>query len=631
MDQKMFQPLSCNDHLTSADVDCVPTSSNYAGTLSDLLAAADTAAGEQVVVPCGRCAVASTNDGSTLDLPAGLNVEGMLHFPPSANLTVVTPHVFVQGVLQMDPPDSALANAVRVRLVGTDDQYLVPHEENAMACDALTGCNVGKKVIAVAGGRLDIRGLEDGACPSWAKVRRVLPPDAEAVDANGCQLGHDLVVGGDGTFESAAVGTKPGGWFQHHGGGGFAVVRDAEDGNQHLQQLGRCCDFTGLGIDLDTACADPPSASNNDGRYRFSFRYRTHATRSGEEVYANHGPALQLWPFGYNVPGVCPPAIDGEWVTCVKDIDLPDFVASASSGATLVIAMHAHPSKNVDYDDVQFEALAQPYEIIVPDAKAAECWASRPNLNSEILVTNSKSSGGWQNQIVRTVQTAEPLVTIQSAEAATKLSFARTDSVQNPISMDDDPRMASEVAWLSRPLVFEAEGDGPADSTYDALHGGHLIILHTPNVAQHIEGVEIRNFGQQGILGRYPIHFHMSGSVAGSVVRKNVIRQSKQRCVVIHGSHDVLVEDNVSFDTYGHCYILEDGGEHDNTFRNNLGARTRNQGIGIGSTDHFASTIWITNPTNHFIDNVCAGSQHRGEFCGGSYVNQHEFFARASV
>eukprot|EP00957_Ditylum_brightwellii_P179535 13677025-Ditylum_brightwellii.AAC.1 len=104
--------------------------------------------------------------------------------------------------------------------------------------------------------------------------------------------------------------------------------------------------------------------------------------------------------------------------------------------------------------------------------------------------------------------------------------------------------MASEVAWLSRPIVFEAEGDGPSNTIKGALHGGHLIIYHTPNVAQRIEGVEIHNFGQQGELGRYPIHFHMSGNVAGSTVRKNVIRESNQRCVVIHGSHEVLVEDN---------------------------------------------------------------------------------------
>jgi len=316
---------------------------------------------------------------------------------------------------------------------------------------------------------------------------------------------------------------------------------------------------------------------------------------------------LQLWPSGYNVPGKCPPPIDGEWVTCDQIITLPEQITDAAS-ASMVISMSVHPSKSIDYDDVTFAAVPTSHEIVVTDPKAAECWGARPS--DEVLITNSKSSGGWSDQVVKTVR---------SVDATTgRISFAQTDGFggdddgASPTSLDDDLRTASEVAWLSRPIVFEADGDGPSDGTYDALHGGHLIVLHTPHVAQHLEGVEIRNFGQQGILGRYPVHFHMSGSVAGSVVRKNVVRESKQRCVVIHGSHDVLVEDNVSFDSYGHCYILEDGGEHDNTFRNNLGARTRGQGISIGSTDNEASTIWITNPNNHFIDNVCAGSQNTG-------------------
>ena len=100
-----------------------------------------------------------------------------------------------------------------------------------------------------------------------------------------------------------------------------------------------------------------------------------------------------------------------------------------------------------------------------------------------------------------------------------------------------------------------------------------------------------------------PIHFHMSGSVSGSVVRKNVVRESNQRCVVIHGSHDVLVENNVAYDTHGHCFILEDGGETNNTFKDNLGAKTHNQGLSIGSTDNKAATFWITHIKNHLY--VC--------------------------
>ena len=45
---------------------------------------------------------------------------------------------------------------------------------------------------------------------------------------------------------------------------------------------------------------------------------------------------------------------------------------------------------------------------------------------------------------------------------------------------------------------------------------------------------------------------------------KNVVWQSNQRCFVIHGTHNVTLSENVAYDTRGHCYMLEDGGEWDN-------------------------------------------------------------------
>ena len=599
LELESFNTLMCNSELS--DDDCDPASTRYSGTLSDLVDS--TPQGEQAVVPCGRCVVVDTADGSILNLPDGINVVGMLHFPSTANLTVVTTNIVVQGVLKMDPPSSALGNKVRIKMVGSDDYYLRPHAENSLSCDEATGCLLGKKVIAVAGGKLDIRGLEDDTCPSWTKLQTSIPPSGVA-ESTGCELDHDLTLG-DGSFTSADVGTLPDGWFLHHGGstGSLKVVQDAEDGNKYLHQARRCCSFSGFGISFNTTCADPPSNSNNKGMYRLRLRYRSNALPGEEFEFDNNYPYLQLRPGG-NI-GRCPAAIDEEWVVCDRIITLPEE-ATNSASASLVFAMEVHPSKTIDYDDVMFEAVPYSYEIKVSNPDAAKCWGP----NDEILITNSQSSGLWKDQVVATVHSVDA--------ANNKLTFQQTDSIGNPRSLDDNINMASEVAWLSRPIIFEADGDGPSDNTYDSLHGGHLKILRTPNVVQHIEGVEIRNFGQQGILGRYPIHFHMSGSVAGSIVRKNVIRESKQRCIVIHGSHDVMVEDNVAFDSYGHCYILEDGGEHDNTFQNNLGARTRNQGISIGSTDHEASTLWITNPQNHFIGNVCAGSEKTGELYNGS-------------
>ena len=70
---------------------------------------------------------------------------------------------------------------------------------------------------------------------------------------------------------------------------------------------------------------------------------------------------------------------------------------------------------------------------------------------------------------------------------------------------------------------------------------------------------------------RYPLHFHLCGSVPDNVVRKNSVHNSLQRCYNVHATHNMTLEDNFAFNTTGHCFILEDGIEMGNTFLHNLG------------------------------------------------------------
>jgi hypothetical protein len=99
-------------------------------------------------------------------------------------------------------------------------------------------------------------------------------------------------------------------------------------------------------------------------------------------------------------------------------------------------------------------------------------------------------------------------------------------------------------------------------------------------------------------------------------VSKNTIRESNQRCIVLAGTNDVLVEDNIAYDTAGHCFVLQDGMESGNIFRRNLGALTRkvdvvipNNGSSGGESDDLPSTYFITNPSNTWEANVGAGSE----------------------
>jgi len=427
-----FTPLPCNDGLTIANCDDTIT-------LSSILLSSPSSP----IIPCGTCAIADLTNGKTFSAPNGLDIQGMLYFPPYASGILEAAHIIVQGVLKIDPPapiDDAQGRTngqVKILLNGPDsDVYMKPHTHNAAACDMNDGmCNIGKRPIVVAGGRLDIRGVRDIAtdgggsesCPAWVPLRSVVP-----------------------------------------------------------------------------------------------------------------------------------------------------------------------------------SSLKSPSQLSI-GSTAASCWDSTNG--GDLLLTNAAYRGGWNDQKV---------LSVVSSNGSSGLVTVNKDNLGDPPTEENEPMMPAEIASLSRPVVFESVQDGPSSGSSTNLHGGHLIIFHTPNVAQRLEGVEIRNFGQQGKLGRYPIHFHHCGHVGGSVVKNNVIRDSLQRCIVVHRSNAVLVENNVAYNTFGHCFITEDGVETDNIFKDNLGAKTKSQKLGIGTSDNRPATFWVTNTKNYFVGNVAAGSKASGFWFQGA-------------
>lgn len=77
-----------------------------------------------------------------------------------------------------------------------------------------------------------------------------------------------------------------------------------------------------------------------------------------------------------------------------------------------------------------------------------------------------------------------------------------------------------------------------------------------------------------------------------------------------------MVEENIAYDTAGHCFVLQDGMESGNIFRRNLGALTRkvdvvipNNGSSGRESDDLPSTYFITNSSNTWEGNVGAGSE----------------------
>ncbi len=65
-------------------------------------------------------------------------------------------------------------------------------------------------------------------------------------------------------------------------------------------------------------------------------------------------------------------------------------------------------------------------------------------------------------------------------------------------------------------------------------------------------------------LARYPIHWHLIGDAQGQYIKNASIHDTYNRCVTVHGTNFLHVENNVTYNTVGHCFFLEDGAEHGN-------------------------------------------------------------------
>jgi hypothetical protein len=193
-----------------------------------------------------------------------------------------------------------------------------------------------------------------------------------------------------------------------------------------------------------------------------------------------------------------------------------------------------------------------------------------------------------------------------------------------------------EVGMLTRNILIQASDDAAATRSF---FGGHIMAIVGSKM--YVSGVELNRMGQYMHLARYPIHWHLVGDAKGQYIENSSIHDSYSRCVTVHGTNDVRVENNVTYNTVGHCFFLEDGIETGNQFVHNLGMLTKchpddkpcvptNLGP-FGSeggknfdmagqsamnilipSDNTAATFWITNPDNSYVDNVAAGSESTG-------------------
>src|SRR5690606_22768122 len=134
------------------------------------------------------------------------------------------------------------------------------------------------------------------------------------------------------------------------------------------------------------------------------------------------------------------------------------------------------------------------------------------------------------------------------------------------ITFDVDER--GEVGLLTRNIKIQASED--AEQSY---FGGHIMAM--PSSRMYVEGVELYRMGQHLALARYPTHWRVVGAAQGQYIRNSAIQDPYSRCVAVHGTNNLRIENNVAYNNVGHCFFLEDGIETGNEFVRNLGIRTK--------------------------------------------------------
>ncbi|MGH8602830.1 MAG: hypothetical protein ACREXR_08710, partial [Gammaproteobacteria bacterium] len=174
---------------------------------------------------------------------------------------------------------------------------------------------------------------------------------------------------------------------------------------------------------------------------------------------------------------------------------------------------------------------------------------------------------------------------------------------------DDSAELRGEVANLTRNVIVESTDPNGVRGHTMFHKGGAAIVGYT----------EIRHLGKRGLLGRYPLHYHLAkDTMRGSELKGNAIWGSENRWVVIHGSEYIVIRDNVAYKALGHGYFLEDGSEVYNLFWGNLGVQAlmtdpiEGQALEYDTND--GACYWAANARNFVINNVFAECDNNDSF-----------------
>jgi hypothetical protein len=162
-----------------------------------------------------------------------------------------------------------------------------------------------------------------------------------------------------------------------------------------------------------------------------------------------------------------------------------------------------------------------------------------------------------------------------------------------------------EVANLSRNVIVESADPKKA-------RGHTMYHRHSTGSISH---AEFRHLGKEGVLGRYPLHYHLCGdTMRGSSVIGASIWDSHNRWLAIHGTNHLVVRDCVGYQSMGHGFFLEDGTEAYNVLDRNLAVQAymarRLAGQALPFDANLGAGFWWANCLNTFTRNVACENNY---------------------
>jgi hypothetical protein len=231
------------------------------------------------------------------------------------------------------------------------------------------------------------------------------------------------------------------------------------------------------------------------------------------------------------------------------------------------------------------------------------------------VVTLAEAVAGWK--------VGDRIIVTATADQYSSGQKHPTETEERIIQAIKDTRLI-----LSAPLRFDHLGEGftrgeaanlsrnvIVESADPKGERGHT--MYHKHSAGSISYAEFRHLGKPGVLGRYPLHYHLVGdTMRGSFVLGASIWQSSNRWLAIHGTNYLVVRDNVGYKSKGHGYFLEDGTEVFNILDRNLAVGARKTkplpGQALRFDSNKGSGFWWANSLNTFTRNVAADNDEYG-------------------